>query len=289
MRRPGAHLGGDDAGQRRLAQPGRAGEEDVVDRLAALPGRLEHDGEVLDQLGLADELGRGTAGRRPDLLELLVGGPTRPGRRPGARRPRRRRSAPSASASTARTSRRALGLTGWPARAGPAGASLPRRHRRVGRRAHPGSRRARSRARSSAARASAREVRDAGSAVSPRPRPRAGRARSGRSSRLFSSIISRAAVLRPTPGHGAQRLDVVLEHGGRQRGRREHRHDGERQRRADPVRAEQHLEAASLVVVHEAVEDDGVLAHVGVHVQRRLVPGPAGHQRGRRRGVTVTR
>ena len=71
-------------------------------------------------------------------------------------------------------------------------------------------------------------------------------------------------------GHGAQRLEVVLEHRGRQGGRREHRHDGQRQRRADAVRAEQHLEAAALVVVDEAVEDDGVLADVRVHEQGRV-------------------
>ena len=50
------HLGGDDAGQGGLAQSGRAGEEDVVHRLAALTGRLQHDAQMLDQLGLADEL-----------------------------------------------------------------------------------------------------------------------------------------------------------------------------------------------------------------------------------------
>ena len=34
------------------------------------------------------------------------------------------------------------------------------------------------------------------------------------------------------------------------------------------MRAQQHLEAAALVIVHEPVEDDGVLPHVGVHVER---------------------
>ncbi len=52
-----AHLGGDDAGERGLAEPGRAGEQQVVGGLAAPAGRLEDDGEVLLQLGLADELG----------------------------------------------------------------------------------------------------------------------------------------------------------------------------------------------------------------------------------------
>ena len=79
------------------------------------------------------------------------------------------------------------------------------------------------------------------------------------------------------PGDGAQGLEVVLEHGGGQRRRREHGHDGQGQRRPDPVRAEQDLEAPALVVVHEAVQDDGVLPDVGVDEQgapRRPCPAP---------------
>ena len=52
-----AHLGGDDARQRGLAQPWRPGEQHVVDRLVAAAGRAEHDVEVLLELRLADELG----------------------------------------------------------------------------------------------------------------------------------------------------------------------------------------------------------------------------------------
>ena len=62
--------------RRGLAEPGRAGEQQVVGGLAARRGRLEHDREVLLQLALADE-----------LVE-------RRGRRPASSaRPRRRRSA----------------------------------------------------------------------------------------------------------------------------------------------------------------------------------------------------
>ena len=129
-----------------------------------------------------------------------IGSSTRRARSPGAPASRCRR-----LASTARTSRRARAhrLTGWPARAAPGAASPPRRHRRVGRRARRGSRRGRSRARSSAARASARDVRVARTIRRHRLRhatPTGSNERSGRSSRLFSSISSRAAVLRPTPG-----------------------------------------------------------------------------------------
>ena len=49
-------LGGDDARQRGLAEPGRAGEQDVVDRLPAAARGAEHDLEVLLQPRLADEL-----------------------------------------------------------------------------------------------------------------------------------------------------------------------------------------------------------------------------------------
>ena len=47
---------GDDAGQRRLAQPRRAGEQHVIDGLPALPRRGQHDLEVLAQARLTDEL-----------------------------------------------------------------------------------------------------------------------------------------------------------------------------------------------------------------------------------------
>ena len=51
-----AHLDGNDAGQAGLAEAGWPGEQQVVGRLAAHLGRLEHDGQVLFQLALADEL-----------------------------------------------------------------------------------------------------------------------------------------------------------------------------------------------------------------------------------------
>ena len=51
-----AQLGGEDVGERGLAQARRAGEEHVVERLAALPGRLGVDPEVVDQLLLSDVL-----------------------------------------------------------------------------------------------------------------------------------------------------------------------------------------------------------------------------------------
>ena len=71
------HLGGDDAGQRGLAEPWRPGEEEVIDRLPAAASRLEHDREVLLELALADELGQG-ARSQSGLDHLLdVGGDAR--------------------------------------------------------------------------------------------------------------------------------------------------------------------------------------------------------------------
>ena len=71
-----AHLGGHDAGHRRLAQAGRAGEQEVVGGLAPLAGGLEHDVEVLPQRGLADELGQPPGPQRRLLGRLdRVGSP----------------------------------------------------------------------------------------------------------------------------------------------------------------------------------------------------------------------
>ena len=51
-----AHLGGDDARQRGLAQTRRAVEQHMVQRLRPPPGGLDKDGEILLGLGLADVL-----------------------------------------------------------------------------------------------------------------------------------------------------------------------------------------------------------------------------------------
>jgi len=52
----GIHFVGDDVGQRRLAQPRRAVEQHVVERLAARARRLDGDLEVVLDLVLPDEL-----------------------------------------------------------------------------------------------------------------------------------------------------------------------------------------------------------------------------------------
>ena len=71
-RDPQAHpeFGGHDAGQRRLAQTGRTGEQQVVGRLVALEGRLDDDLQVFGELALSDELGQG-ARAQSGLVGLL--------------------------------------------------------------------------------------------------------------------------------------------------------------------------------------------------------------------------
>ena len=77
-RRPGrgvhadAELLGDDAGERRLAEAGRPGDEHVVERVAALLGGLDEDLELLLGHALPDEVGEPA---RPQAeLEVLVVG-----------------------------------------------------------------------------------------------------------------------------------------------------------------------------------------------------------------------
>ena len=81
---PEAHveLGGHDPGHAGLAQPGRAGEQHVVERLAAPVRCAQHDLEVLAQRGLADEL---VESARPQ--RRLLGALDRDRQPPGAARP----------------------------------------------------------------------------------------------------------------------------------------------------------------------------------------------------------
>ena len=64
-----AELGGDDVGERGLAEPGRAGEQDVVERLAAPARRLDEDRQLLGDLDLVDEVGQGR--RAQAAVEVL--------------------------------------------------------------------------------------------------------------------------------------------------------------------------------------------------------------------------
>jgi hypothetical protein len=65
-----AELLADDEREARLAEPGRADQQQVVERLAARPRRLEGDRELLLDPFLADELVQRAWAERP--LELVV-------------------------------------------------------------------------------------------------------------------------------------------------------------------------------------------------------------------------
>ena len=198
----GPHLVGDDPGQRGLPQPGRPGEQQVIGRLRSPPGRLQHDLEVLLELGLADELGQ-PPGPEGDLLGGLhrVGRPApRGGRVPPLSSARRVRLHVGPAHRAPASSRRASLI--WSSRSPSAG-------RRPGR---GGSRRRRSRGRPGrrAPRPGSRRPR-----LRPPPRPARGptRRRSApsrsMSSRALSSTSSRTAVFLPMPGHEHQGVGVV--------------------------------------------------------------------------------
>ena len=63
-------LVGHDLGERGLAEAGRAGEQHVVERLAARPGRLDEDRELLLHALLADEVGEALRAQR--AVEIVL-------------------------------------------------------------------------------------------------------------------------------------------------------------------------------------------------------------------------
>ena len=197
---PDAHLGGHDAGQRGLAQAGRPGEQQVVDRLAPLPRRLAARSRGARSAGAWPTNSSRRRGRSPTSSASSAPvrrhrvdhaarsrSPSRRRRRArppapddGQHLPAGRRASPAARASS-RSARRSISSTGDIVASG--------------RRARRGSRRGRSRARP--ARPGPRPARsahpDAGRRRTEPPRVRA-TGRAGRAG-LFSSISSRAAVL----------------------------------------------------------------------------------------------
>src|SRR5437588_18421 len=67
----GGHFYGDDVGEGGFSEAGRPVEEDVVDRLIALLGGFEEDGEVLLELGLTDEFGE-APGTERELRNAVI-------------------------------------------------------------------------------------------------------------------------------------------------------------------------------------------------------------------------
>ena len=66
-----AHLVGHDGGQRGLAEAGRAGEQDVIERLAALARGLHRHAQALHRRALADVLVEALRAELPLDLRLL--------------------------------------------------------------------------------------------------------------------------------------------------------------------------------------------------------------------------
>ena len=246
----GAHLVGDDARQRGLAQARRAGEEHVVGRLPATPaGRLQHDPQVLLQLGLPDELGQAARPQRHLLGQLDRVG----------RRGQQPRLAGLPGACPLPASRALIGcppaLSG---RGGPGPRCCPPR---AGGPAPGGPRPGRSRARPSAALTSSRRTAPVGRAglvgprcASPPCQPQAGTGppvvdagvRSPNTLDRRRRLEARAQF-QDQPGrrlladarHQRQGVGVLGKHGTAQHRRRKQREQRQGQRRADPMRSEQ--------------------------------------------------
>ena len=68
-----AQLGGHDVGERGLAQPGRTGEQHVVERLAAAPGGLDEHLELRRHLLLVDEVAQPLGAKRAVEVLLAAG------------------------------------------------------------------------------------------------------------------------------------------------------------------------------------------------------------------------
>ena len=66
------HLAGHDIGQGGLAQAGRAVEQDMVQRLAPAPGRIDEQAQVALDLFLADVVVQGTRTQGGVKLEIVI-------------------------------------------------------------------------------------------------------------------------------------------------------------------------------------------------------------------------
>ena len=219
-----AHLGGHDAGQRRLAQPGGPANS----RWSAGWSRLRAASMTMPRCSVSWAWPTNSSrvrGRRPASSASSAGSATGSTARAGSRSTRvgvRHRAGAGQhllaglGAHRLRTSSRRAARTSSSTGASPSTASSARRSPRGRSPARPGR-------------------------PGPRPGPSrrpAGRrpaaVQDGRSRRAFSSRSRRAAVFLPTPGHQAQRVEVVLQHGRRQGRRRQRRQDGQGQRRDRP-------------------------------------------------------
>ena len=245
-----AQLARDDLRQRRLAETGRAREQHVIERLAALLGRRDEDAQIVAHL---------PSGRR--TRRSAAAGTT------ARRRPR-----PCARPATMRGSLIAPGLL------------EPRAHERVerGRGTEP-ARRRRDRAIGVGARiAEIDERRHRFATPGPRPAPRPGRGAMP-PTLSFSSLTMRWPSLGPTPSAVVSAaLSCAAIAVGKALGR-EHAQDRERELRADALHGRQQAKPLALGLVGETIEVDVILANMGLDEKpRRLAPPRRLAERARR-------
>ena len=112
-----AELAADDLRERGLAEPGRAREQDVVERLAARLRRVERDRELLLDALLADEVGERLRAERALelLLAAVVGGGREDARRGHAACRSAARTCSSTGSDSSTSGERALGVDERPA------------------------------------------------------------------------------------------------------------------------------------------------------------------------------
>ncbi len=229
---------GDDPGEARLAQAGRAGEQHVVERVAARGRRRDRDAELLLELLLADELLEPARAQR--RVELVLGALVR--------RLQRGRS-PACGSSAAR----ALQRVGDQVLGRLARRAVEQLLGLLRREAEPDEAVAREQPRVVAARDHDRV---------------AGGRRADLLAQLDHDPLGGALA---DPLHGLQPRRVAGRDGGEQLARRAAREHRERDLRADGLHADQQQEQVALGLGGEAVELQRVVAHDQVRVQRRRV------------------
>src|SRR4051812_8929406 len=252
-------LAGDDLGQRRLAQPGRAGEQQVIERVAARARRLDGDRELLLEAILADELLKPPRAQRD--VELVL---DQLDRRldPRAGQAARPRGSPVIGVRAA---------TAWLP-----GSSLPgpaqRRRDQVLRALALGCVEQRLGLGQAVAQLDQAVARQRARVVAARDGDRArrigGRRRADLLAQLDDDALRRALA---DPGHGLEALGVARGDRGEQLARRAARQHGQRHLRPDRLDAEQQQEQVALLLAAEAEQRDRVVAQDRVRVQRDVL------------------
>ena len=227
----GAELGRDDLRERRLAEPRRAGEQDVVERLAARERRLDRDRELLLQRRLADEVLEAARAQRAVELELLLDALR--GLDPRMVHRRAARSAPAISAS---------GVSSGASRSSSSASTTVK----------PSSTRP---SRASRRGSSARVMTMSSPPIAP-PRDLV--------AQLDDDPLGGALA---DPGHALEARDIAVGERADELARRAAAEHRERDLRPDRLHADQREEQVALLLGREAVQRERVVAHDQVAVQ----------------------